>query len=108
MQEVEVFERGRVEVLFCNGVADFRDDAAGDLLDVHLLEVLAGYLADVDDDVWPDGRFACDVRIWVVLQACVEDCIGYLVRHLVWMSFRNGLRRKDVAMVLLCVHFHSL
>ncbi len=107
MEEIVVLERRVGKMLFGDRVADLLCYAACDCLGVDFLEVLARYLAHVYDDVGANCRLACDVGAFVFCEARVEDCIGYLVCHFVGMSFRNGLRRKNVAMVLLC-HFHSL
>ena len=107
MEEIVVFERRVGEMLFGDRVADFLCYAARDCLGVDFLEVLARYFAHVDDDIGANCRLACDVGAFVFCEARVEDCIGDLVCHFVGMSFRNGLRRKNVAMVLLG-HFHSL
>ena len=107
VQEVEILEGVGGEVLLRHGVADLARDAARDRGGVDLLESLGRDFADVDDDVGADGRFAGDARVPVAREAGVKDGIGDLVRHFVGMSFRDGLRRKDVAMLLLD-HFHSL
>ena len=93
MEEIVVLERRVGEMLFGDRVADLLCYAARDCLGV--------------DDIGANCRLACDMGAFVFCEARVEDCIGDLVCHFVGMSFRNGLRRKNVAMVLLG-HFHSL
>ena len=87
-------------------VTDPLHNLRGNGLRVDLRKAAARDLAHVDDDVGANHRLARNVRLTIGFETRVKNRIGNLVRHLVGMSFRNRLRRKDVAMFFL--HFHPL
>ena len=96
-----VFESVPAEILFRPVVTDFLHDRTRDRGGIDPAETFRGYLPHVDDDIGTDHRFAGYAGVAVELEASVEDGVGNLIRHFVGMPFRYGLRRENMAMLIL-------
>ncbi len=104
VQKVQILERIVGEVLGGVGIADPLDDARGDFARVDVVELAAGYLADVDHDIRTHHRLARNVRLRILFKACIEDGVRYLIGHLVRMPFGDAFRSKNMASGSIC-HF---
>ena len=65
------------------------DSVTDNLLVVHL--GCGGDLTKHHDHVGLGGSFTCNLGIWIILQAGIENSIGNLIAKLIRMSLVNGL-----------------